>query len=133
MIVHLVEGYMQQGHDLEDAVRLTLRQIKGAHAIGVLCTQEPDKLVTARLGNAGGVTIGVGQDEMFIASDIPAILEHTQRMIHLDSHEMAIVTADGVRFSDLDGKRFTKRPIPSPGIRLRPSKANTAIYAKRDP
>jgi glucosamine--fructose-6-phosphate aminotransferase (isomerizing) len=114
VIVHLIEGHMQQGHGLENAVRLTLRQIRGAHAIAVLCTQEPDKLVTARLGNAGGVTIGVGEDEMFIASDIPAILEHTQRMIHLDSHEMAVVTADGVRFSDLDGQPVHKEAYTIP-------------------
>jgi glucosamine--fructose-6-phosphate aminotransferase (isomerizing) len=108
VIVHLIEGYMHQGYGLEAAVRSTLQQIKGAHAIGVLCTQEPDKLVTARLGNAGGVTIGVGHDEMFIASDIPAILEHTQRMIHLDSREMAVVTEGGVRFTDLDGNEIHK-------------------------
>jgi glucosamine--fructose-6-phosphate aminotransferase (isomerizing) len=114
VIVHLIESYMKSGYDLETAVRMTLQQIKGAHAIGVLCAHEPDKLITARLGNAGGVTVGVGEDEMFIASDIPAILEHTQRMIHLDSREMAVVTADGVRFSDLDGNEVHKEAYTIP-------------------
>ena len=114
VIVHLIEDYMQAGHDLLTAVRLTLRRIEGAHAIAVLSTQEPDKIVAARLGNAGGVTVGVGQGEMFVASDIPAILEHTQRMIHLDSREVAVVTANGARFFDLDGNPVTKEAYTIP-------------------
>ena len=108
VIVHLVERYLKQEGDLEAAVRAALAQIEGAHAIVVMSSREPDKLVAARLGNAGGVTVGVGQGEMFLASDIPAILEHTQEMIHLDSREMAVVTADGARFMDLQGNPIEK-------------------------
>jgi glucosamine--fructose-6-phosphate aminotransferase (isomerizing) len=108
VIVHLVEEFLQEGKNLESAVRLALHRIKGAHAIAVMSSHEPDKIVTARLGNAGGVTVGVGQDGMFIASDIPAILEHTQEMIHLDSHEIAVVTASGARFLDLNGNLIHK-------------------------
>jgi glucosamine--fructose-6-phosphate aminotransferase (isomerizing) len=104
VIVHLVERSLNQGHDLVTAVRLALQRIEGAHAVAVLSSLEPDKLVAARLGNAGGVTVGVGKNEMFIASDIPAILEHTQRMIYLDSGEVAVVTAEGPHFLDLDGR-----------------------------
>jgi glucosamine--fructose-6-phosphate aminotransferase (isomerizing) len=108
VIVHLVERYLEQGDDLEAAVRAALQQIEGAHAIVVMSSREPDKLVAARLGNAGGVTVGVGRGEMYLASDIPAILEHTQEMIHLDSREMAVVTADGARFMDLQGNSIQK-------------------------
>ena len=108
VIVHLVERYLKQEADLEAAVRAALAQIEGAHAIVVMSSREPDKLVAARLGNAGGVTVGVGQGEMFLASDIPAILEHTQEMIHLDSREMAVVTAHGARFMDLQGNPIEK-------------------------
>jgi len=108
VIVHLVEHYLHEGADLATAVRLTLGRIEGAHAIVVLSSREPDKLVAARLGNAGGVTIGLGQDEMFIASDIPAILEHTQQMIHLESRELAVVSAEGARFLSLDGSSVHK-------------------------
>ena len=114
VIVHLIEDYVKEGQDLLTAVRLTLQRIKGAHAIAVMSSREPDKIVTARLGNAGGVTVGVGQNEMFIASDIPAILEHTQRMIHLDSREIAVVTADGARFFDLDGNPIAKEAYTIP-------------------
>ncbi|MGD8793339.1 MAG: glutamine--fructose-6-phosphate aminotransferase, partial [Anaerolineae bacterium] len=108
VIVHLVEAHLAEGHDLAEAVRLTLHQIEGAHAIAVLSSLAPDRLVVARLGNAGGVTVGVGRDEMFVASDIPAILEHTQEMIHLDSGEMAVITAGGARFFDLAGDPLEK-------------------------
>ena len=108
VIVHLVERYLAEGQDLAGAVRQTLHQIEGAHAIVVLSSLEPDRLVAARLGHAGGVTIGRGQGEMFIASDIPAILEHTQQMFHLESREMAVVTASGADFYDLEGRPLYK-------------------------
>jgi glucosamine--fructose-6-phosphate aminotransferase (isomerizing) len=108
VIVHLVERYLKQGHSLESAVRHTLQRIEGAHAIVVVSAHDPDLLVAARLGNAGGVTVGFGQGEMFVASDIPAILEHTQRMVHLESREIAVVTASGARFLDLDGRVLHK-------------------------
>ncbi len=108
VIVHLVERYLGQGADLETSVRLALGRIEGAHAIVVMSSREPDKLVAARLGNAGGVTVGLGQGEMFVASDVPAILENTQRVIHLNSRELAVVTANGARFLSLDGRPLDK-------------------------
>lgn len=103
-IVHLIERYMASEGGLVDAVRLALRHLKGAHGIVVLSSQEPDKIVAARIGNAGGVVIGLGEGEMFVASDIPAILEHTQRMVFLESHQMAIVTRSQVQVQTLEGK-----------------------------
>ena len=114
VIVHLVGRYVDQGLPLVDSVRETLKQIEGAHAIVVMSSTEPDKLVTARLGNAGGVTIGLGQGEMFVASDIPAILEHTQDVIHLESGEIAVVTAQGASFLDLNGSPLHKEPHTIP-------------------
>jgi glucosamine--fructose-6-phosphate aminotransferase (isomerizing) len=108
VIAHLVEGYLDAGHDLVEAVRLSLRRIEGAHAIAVLSTISPDRIVVARLGNAGGVIIGMGRGEMFLASDIPAILQHTQRVVYLDHREMAVITAGGAAFSDLDGQSLEK-------------------------
>ncbi|MDX9832219.1 MAG: glutamine--fructose-6-phosphate transaminase (isomerizing) [Anaerolineae bacterium] len=114
VIVHLVEAYLDEGNDLETAVRLTLARIEGAHAIVVLSSREPDRLIVARLGHAGGVTIGLGDGENFVASDIPAILDHTQRVIHLDSREMAVVTRDSARFLDLDGRPLHKEAVAVP-------------------
>jgi glucosamine--fructose-6-phosphate aminotransferase (isomerizing) len=83
---------------------MALKQLKGAHGIVVFSSLEPDKIVAARIGNAGGVVIGYGEGEMFVASDIPAILDHTRRMAFLDSQQMAVVMRDGVRIKTLDGK-----------------------------
>ncbi len=103
-IVHLAEHHKASGVDFEEAARRTFKQIDGANVVLLMSVDEPDKIVTARIGNAGGVVIGLGEDENFIASDIPAILEHTRKVIFLESRQMAVVTRDGVRIETLEGK-----------------------------
>jgi len=103
-IVHLVEHHQATGLDLTEAARKTFNQVQGAHGIVLLSADEPDKIVCARIGNAGGVVIGLGEDENFIASDIPAILEHTRKVIFLESRQMAVITRNEVRVETLDGK-----------------------------
>jgi glucosamine--fructose-6-phosphate aminotransferase (isomerizing) len=83
--VQLIDQYMLQEKNLEKAVRKTLSRLKGAHGIVVMSTLEKDKIIAARIGNAGGVVVGLGENENFIASDIPAILEHTRKLILLES------------------------------------------------
>lgn len=102
-IVQLIEQQMEEGASLEAAVRGTLKRLKGAHGIVVMSPVEPDKIITARIGNAGGVVIGLGENENFIASDVPAILEHTRRLIFLESRQMAVVTRETVTITTLDG------------------------------
>ncbi len=104
IIVHLVERYLAMEHDLQGATRRALTHLRGAHGIVLLSVHEPDKIVAARIGNAGGVVVGVGEGEMFLASDIPAILEHTRRMVFLESGQMAVVRADGFSTMTLDGE-----------------------------
>jgi glucosamine--fructose-6-phosphate aminotransferase (isomerizing) len=104
VVVHLVEDYLETGVDLQTAVRKALTHIKGASAFVFLSEHEPDRLVVARLGNAGGLTIGVGDGEMFLASDIPAILEHTRDMIFLEDRQMAVIKRDGAQVETLSGK-----------------------------
>lgn len=108
VIVHLVEEYCAEGAPFELAARRALGALRGNHAIVLMSLREPDRLVAARLGNAGGVTIGLGQGETFIASDLPAILDHTRTMAFLDDQEMAIVTRDGFRCQRLDGTSVDK-------------------------
>ena len=103
-IVHLIEIYLDQDMTLEQAVRNTLKRIRGAHGIVVLSTREPDKVIAARIGNAGGVVIGLGEGENYIASDIPAILEHTNKMVFLDSHQMAIIGKNGIALQTVEGQ-----------------------------
>ncbi|HLG51535.1 MAG TPA: glutamine--fructose-6-phosphate transaminase (isomerizing) [Chloroflexota bacterium] len=110
VIVHLVESYCRDGATLELAARQAFRELRGNHAIVLMSRREPDRLVAARLGNAGGVTIGLGQGEMFVASDLPAILDHTRTMVFLGDREMAVITRTGFRCLDLDGRPVEKQP-----------------------
>jgi len=109
VITHLIDRYLSQGHELVEACRLAFQQLHGAHAIAVISKGEPDKIVTARLGNAGGVIVGLGQDENFLASDIPAILEHTQRVVFLEDREMAVIKANEVEYRQLNGGPIQKK------------------------
>ena len=103
-IVHLVERNQAAGLNFLEAARATFKQVHGASVILLISADEPDKIICARIGNAGGVVIGFGEGENFLASDIPAILEHTRRVVFLESRQMAIVTRDSVQIETLDGK-----------------------------
>ena len=104
VIAQLVERYLEAGLDFATAARQTLNQLRGANAVVVMHTRQPDTLICARLGNAGGITLGLGKGEMYIASDIPAILEYTREMIFLENRQMAQVTRDGYQVMDLAGR-----------------------------
>jgi len=106
VIVHLVERFLSEAGGLREAAQKTFKQLKGAHAIVLFSSREPDKIIAARIGNAGGVVIGVGEGEMFIASDLPAILEHTRRVVFLESRQMAVVTRQGLELRTLEGKKI---------------------------
>ncbi|MBN2387691.1 MAG: glutamine--fructose-6-phosphate transaminase (isomerizing) [Anaerolineales bacterium] len=108
-IVHLVEHHLAIGHDLTEAARRTFGQLQGAHGIVLMSADEPDKIVCARIGNAGGVVLGLGEGENFIASDIPAILDHTRQVVFLESRQMAVVRREGVEITSLDGVPVTMR------------------------
>jgi glucosamine--fructose-6-phosphate aminotransferase (isomerizing) len=103
-IVHLAENHRAGGLPFEEAARRTFKQMDGANVVVLMSADEPDKIITARIGNAGGVVIGLGEGENFIASDIPAILEHTRKVIFLESRQMAVVTRGHVRVESLDGR-----------------------------
>ncbi|MDA0246402.1 MAG: glutamine--fructose-6-phosphate transaminase (isomerizing) [Chloroflexi bacterium] len=108
VIVQLVERYLAAGgQSFETAVRHTLSQLRGANAIVVLNADQPDQMICARLGNAGGIALGLGEGEMFLASDIPAILEYTNRMVFLEHGQMATITAAGFTLRNLAGEELT--------------------------
>ena len=110
-IVHLVEQNMRDGQSFEDAARSTLLRLKGAQAVVLMDRRQPDRVIASRIGNAGGVTVGVGQGEMFIASDLPAILDHTRQMIFLESRQMAVVVRDGIKIIALDSGERLEPPV----------------------
>jgi glucosamine--fructose-6-phosphate aminotransferase (isomerizing) len=112
VVAHLVEAHFPAAGSLAEAVRRALSELRGAYAVGVVSDREPDCLVTAKSG-AGGVVIGLGEGEYFVASDIPAILSHTRDVIVLEDDEMAVVGRSGVQLSTLGG-----RPVERPVTRI---------------
>lgn len=101
VIVHLIEENYKG--NLEKAVIKSVKELKGSYAIGVIALEEPEKLVAARLGSP--LIIGVGEDENLIASDVPAILKHTKRVIYLEDKQVASLTKEKVEIFNLNGQR----------------------------
>ncbi|HEY0566109.1 MAG TPA: glutamine--fructose-6-phosphate transaminase (isomerizing), partial [Terriglobales bacterium] len=108
VIAHLIEDALKQTSSLEDAVRATVKQLTGVFALGVMHADVKDKLVAAR--NGPPAVIGLGEDEYFIASDIPALLHHTRDIFFLEDGDMAIITPSGVQMTDFDGGRLERKP-----------------------
>jgi glutamine---fructose-6-phosphate transaminase (isomerizing) len=106
VLAHLIAA-MPEG-SLDEAVRAALRLVTGTYALAVLDATRPDMIVVAR--NGGPVMLGVGEREMFIASDASALVRHTRSVVHLDDGEVAVVRADGFETSTLDGGPTAKIP-----------------------
>src|ERR1700691_2588228 len=101
VVAHLVEKHSKGGLPLEEAVRLTLKELRGIYALVFLSANDPHKIVAARLGPPS--VIGIGEGEYFVASDIPALLEHTREIFFLVDGDIAVLTQNGVRVMNHDG------------------------------
>ncbi|PMP67684.1 MAG: glutamine--fructose-6-phosphate transaminase (isomerizing) [Thermodesulfobacterium geofontis] len=109
VIVHLVEDFINQGLDLKIAFFSALKRLKGAYAIGLISKENPEFIMVAR--NLSPVVIGLGEGENFLASDIPALLPFTKKVLFLNDGEVAILSKDKVEIFDLEGNRVKRDPV----------------------
>jgi glucosamine--fructose-6-phosphate aminotransferase (isomerizing) len=106
IVAHLVEREMQ-GDGLENAVRRALLSLRGLFALVLISADDPNKIVTVR--NGPPIVVGLGDNEYFVASDIPAVLSHTRDVVFLGDEEMAVITPSGVEFTDYSGRAVSKK------------------------
>jgi glucosamine--fructose-6-phosphate aminotransferase (isomerizing) len=93
VLAHLIERFHERGKPLEKAVKGALGMVKGTYGLAVICADEPNKIVAAR--NGSPLVLGIGTDEYFVASDVPAIMEHTRDVVFMDDGEVAVLTPKG--------------------------------------
>ncbi len=112
VLAHLIEReyFGRAAHDLEQAVRLALEYVRGAYAMAVISAECPDLLIGARDGG-GPLIVGLGEHEQYLASDIPALLKHTRRVLILDEGELAVLRPNGVTLTKLDGTLIEREPL----------------------
>ncbi|MBM4266042.1 MAG: glutamine--fructose-6-phosphate transaminase (isomerizing) [Deltaproteobacteria bacterium] len=108
VISQLIDEHMSQGLDFLAAARAAVKQLEGSFAIVVFCDGDKSRLLTAK--TATPIVIGLGEGENFVASDIPAILDHTRQVLFLEDGEMAEVTRQGVNVSTFDGEPVEREP-----------------------
>ncbi|MCL4492502.1 MAG: glutamine--fructose-6-phosphate transaminase (isomerizing) [Nitrospirae bacterium] len=105
VLCHLINRYAAAS-TLEDAVRAAVRDVRGAYAFAVVNEHEPDRIIAVR--KESPLVIGLGENEYFLASDVPAFLSHSKEVIFLDNNEMAILHRDGVIVTDFEGNPLNK-------------------------
>ncbi|HTZ18332.1 MAG TPA: glutamine--fructose-6-phosphate transaminase (isomerizing) [Dissulfurispiraceae bacterium] len=109
VLCHLINKHSAGSVPLEDAVRSSLKVVRGAYAFAVISKKEPDKIVAVR--KESPLVLGLGDNEYFLASDVPAFLSYSREVIFLDNNEMAVMHRDGVIITDLDGKPMNKNVV----------------------
>jgi glucosamine--fructose-6-phosphate aminotransferase (isomerizing) len=108
IVAHLIDRAVAKGATLFEAVRLALGRTRGAYALAVASSKEPDRIVVAK--NASPLVIGLADGATLCGSDIPALLAHTRKMLFLEDNEMAELTRDGVRLETIAGERVKRAP-----------------------
>lgn len=132
VIIQLIEQLAHDGLDFVEATRCAVQSLRGAHGIVVMHRQQPDMMLAVRVGNAGGVVIGGGEGEMFVASDIPAIHPYTDAFTFLEDGQLAVITADGFSVQMLDGRPISPQSTHIPYDVAIADKAPYATYMQKE-
>ncbi len=113
-IPFLISLFLRDGYSLEKAAARTASRLRGTNAVVIASSIEPSKLVAFRTGNAGGIVVGYGDGETLLASDLPALLDHSRNVVYLASGELVSITPDRAVYQTLDGATIEKRPVAVP-------------------
>lgn len=108
VIAHLINYFYEETGEIFKAILMTLQKLEGSYALGVICKDFPDRIIAAR--KESPLIVGLGQGENFIASDVPAILEHTRDVYFLDQKEVAVLYNDHVDLFTADGEKIKREP-----------------------
>ena len=108
VVAHLINYFYEQSGDILSAVLNALHRLEGSYALGVICRDFPDRIIAAR--KESPLIIGLGEGENFLASDVPAVLEHTRKVYYLDQKQVAVLYNDHVDLYDDQGTKVIKEP-----------------------
>ena len=108
VVVHLIDKIYKEEKDIFKAVLKVLHMVEGSYALGVICKDYPDRVICCR--KESPLVIGLGKDENFIASDVPALLEHTRDVYYLGEKELAVLYTDHVDLFNFEGEKIIKEP-----------------------
>ena len=132
VIAHLIGAQRDAGSSLTDAVGRTLRRLAGAHSVVALAADEPDLLVGGRVGSAGGLVVGHGASEAFLASDLPAVVRHTRNLQVVEAGEIVALRSDGAEFQDLHNRPRERRLISVPWGPMAAAKAGHRHFMHKE-
>ena len=132
VIAHLIGAQRDAGSSLTDAVGRTLRRLAGAHSVVALAADEPDLLVGGRVGSAGGLIVGHGASEAFLASDLPAVVRHTRNFQVVEAGEIVALRSDGADFQDLHNRSRQRRLISVPWGPMAAAKAGHRHFMHKE-
>ena len=132
-VSHLIESYMDDGSDLEEAARAAALRIKGANAVAAFSSGEPGRIVAFRLGNAGGIVVGYDRDGgALLSSDLSALLPHSREAVYLSGGEMVGMAEGETRFSTLDGAPIRKKSVHLPYDALSAAKGSYKHFMHKE-
>jgi glucosamine--fructose-6-phosphate aminotransferase (isomerizing) len=106
VFAHLISDELERGVDLPDAVRLAIKQVKGTYALAVVCASDPHRIVCTK--DSSPMVLGLGQGQNFVASDVPALLEHTRDFVYMEEGDLAVVTAQSVDIFNRQGHKVNR-------------------------